>query len=277
MARNMVQFQKGMSEARFDELYGTEELCHAALAQWRWPGGFACPDCESGDHCVVRRGEHGLYQCNACRKQTSVKAGTVFAASKLPLRTWFRGMYHLTQSKQGISSIELARRLGVTQTTAWILKHKLAQVMFERNATKRLTGKVQMDDSYMGGSRPGRRGRGAAGKTPFVAAVATTNEGKPDQIVLRRVAGFRKIAIGKLASTALSADGRSHLRRARLLRRRHGRWLQACAARHRRRAEIGEKTRVQMGQHHARQHQGVDRRHLQGRARKARAEISRRI
>ena len=206
MARNMVQFQKGMSEARFDELYGSEALCHAALAQWRWPEGFVCPDCEGRDHSVVRRREHALYQCNTCRKQTSVKAGTVFAASKLPLRTWFRGMYHLTQSKQGISSIELARRLGVTQTTAWILKHKLAQVMIERNATKRLTGKVQMDDAYMGGARPGRRGRGAAGKTPFVAAVATTSEGKPDQIVLRRVTGFRKIAIGKLASTTLAAD-----------------------------------------------------------------------
>lgn len=206
MARNKVQFQKGMSEAQFDELYGSEALCHAALAQWRWPDGFECPDCNGRDHCIVRRGARALYQCNACRKQTSVKAGTIFASSKLPLRAWFRAMYLVTQSKQGISSIELGRRLGVTQTTAWTLKHKLAQVMIERNAVRRLKGKVQIDDAYIGGARPGRRGRGAAGKTPFVAAVATTGDGKPDQIILRRVVGFRKIAIGKLANTALAPD-----------------------------------------------------------------------
>ena len=74
-------------------------------------------------------------------------------------------MYHLTQSKNGVSSLELGRRLGVTQTTAWMLKHKLAQVMMERNATRRLKGDVQMDDVYIGGSRSGKRGRGAAGKT----------------------------------------------------------------------------------------------------------------
>ncbi len=111
----------------------------------------------------------------------------------------------LTQSKTGISSIELGRRLGVTQTTAWTLKHKLAQVMIERNSAKRLKGDVQMDDAYMGGSRPGKSGRGAAGKTPFVAAVSITGDGKPDQIVLRRVARFSRAAIAKFARAALDA------------------------------------------------------------------------
>ena len=113
-------------------------------------------------------------------------------------------MYLVTQSKKGISSIELGRRLGVTQTTAWTMKHKLAQVMIERNGAKRLNGNVQMDDAYIGGERSGKHGRGAAGKTPFVAAVATTEDGKPDQIILRRVIGFRKVAIGKPTSTALT-------------------------------------------------------------------------
>jgi transposase-like protein len=205
MARNKVQFQKGMSEAQFDDLYGTEPLCHAALVQWRWPQGFECPDCGGREHCIVRRGARSLYQCNACRKQTSVKAGTIFASSKLPLRVWFKAMYLTTQSKKGISSIELGRRLGVTQTAAWSLKHKLAQVTIERNAAKRLKGRVQMDDAYIGGHRPGTYGRGAAGKTPFVAAVSVTGDGKPDQIILRRVAGFSKAAIAKLAGTALDA------------------------------------------------------------------------
>ena len=203
MARNMVQFQKGLSEVGFNKLFGSEEQCHVALVGWRWPDGFVCPECGTRGHCIVKRGARRLFQCNACRKQTSIKAGTIFASSKLSLRLWFKAIYLVTQSKKGISSIELARRLGVTQTTAWVMKHKLAQVMLERNASKKLKGEVQMDDAYIGGQRPGRPGRGAAGKTPFVAAVATTDDGKPDQIILRRVKTFSNFAIGKLAGTAL--------------------------------------------------------------------------
>src|SRR5437870_7621526 len=77
--------------------------------------------------------------------------GVVTEAPKVPLCTWFRAMYHLTQSKGGISSIELGRRLGVTQTTAWKIKHKLMQAMMERDATKRLTGRIEIDDAYLGG------------------------------------------------------------------------------------------------------------------------------
>ena len=205
MARNRVQFQKGLSEADFDKNYGTEEQCHAALVAWRWPGGFECPDCGGHDHCIVTRGARRLFQCNACRKQTSVRAGTIFASSKLGLRIWFKAIYHVTKSKKGISSIELGRRLGITQTAAWMMKHKLGQVMLERNASKQLKGKVQMDDAYIGGAHPGRRGRGAKGKTPFVAAVATTDDGRPDQIILRRVKAFSKLAIRKLSCTALAS------------------------------------------------------------------------
>jgi ribosomal protein L37AE/L43A len=206
MARNMVQFQKGLSDVGFDEMYGSEDRWHGALVELRWPDGFECPECGGRGHCIVKRGARRLFQCNACRQQTSVKAGTIFAASKLPLRIWFKAIYLVTPSKKGISSIELGRRLGVTQTAAWVMKHKLAQVMFERNASKRLKGAVQMDDAYVGGAHPGRRGRGAKGKTPFVAAVATTEDGKPDQIILRCVKAFSLVSIRKLAATALSSD-----------------------------------------------------------------------
>src|SRR6202023_3358875 len=117
MARNKVQFQKGLSEAQFAVLYGTEDQCREAVMRWRWPSGFVCPVCAGQHHSFVKT--RALYQCTACRRQTSVIAGTIFAATKVPLCTWFRAMYHLTQSKGGISSIELGRRLGVTQTTAW--------------------------------------------------------------------------------------------------------------------------------------------------------------
>ncbi len=116
MARNAVQFQKGLSEPAFDRQYGTEEQCRAVVIAARWPDGFWCPACGGREHSMVKTRD--LFQCTACRRQTSPIAGTIFASTKLPLRTWFRAMYHLTQSKQGISSVELGRRLGVTQTTA---------------------------------------------------------------------------------------------------------------------------------------------------------------
>src|SRR3954451_664047 len=202
MAGNSVQFQKGLSEAGFEELYGTEEKCRAVLFAWRWPEGFVCPECGRREHCLVRT--RALFQCTACRRQTSPTAGTIFAATKVPLRTWFRAMYHVTQSKQGISSIELARRLGVTQTTAWTIKHKLAQVMLERDADKRLTGRVELDDAYLGGERSGgKRGRGAPGKTAFVAAVENKEEGKPVRLELRRVSSFCGGAISGFAKRSL--------------------------------------------------------------------------
>ena len=79
-----------------------------AVFRWRWPRGFVCPGCGRQKHCVIKT--RNLYQCTSCRRQTSLIAGTIFASTKVPLRTWFRAMYHLTQSKGGISSLALGRR-----------------------------------------------------------------------------------------------------------------------------------------------------------------------
>lgn len=201
-ARNMVQFQKGLSETAFRAQYGAEDLCRQAIAAMRWPNGFVCPACAGTKYVLIATRQ--LYQCRCCRHQTSLTAGTIFHASKLPLTVWFQAMYHLTQSKTGISSLELARRLGVTQTTAWTLKHKLLQVMLEREADKPLTGRVEMDDAYLGGEHAGgKRGRGAPGKTPFLAAVETTAEGKPIRLKLRRVKGFRRAEVEAFAKHTL--------------------------------------------------------------------------
>ena len=103
----------------------------------------------------------GLYQCNRCKKQTSPTAGTIFHATKLPLTFWFGS------SKNGISSVELGRRLGVKQPTAWAVKHKIMAVMARREGETRLAGRVEMDDAYLGGVRSGgKRGRGAAARRP---------------------------------------------------------------------------------------------------------------
>ncbi len=107
----------------------------------RWRHGFVCPACGGTEYTLVTT--RHLYQCCRCRHQTSLTAGTIFHASKLALVVWFQAMYHLTQSKTGISSLEWARRLGVTQTTAWRLKHKRLQLMLEREAETPLTGRIE--------------------------------------------------------------------------------------------------------------------------------------
>jgi hypothetical protein len=134
-------------------------------------------------------------------------AGTVFHWTKLPLTTWFLAIYHLTQSKGGMSSIELARRLGTRQPTAWLLKHKLMAAMAAGDAGQpKLTGRIEVDDAYLGGQRSGgKRGRGAAGKMPFVAAVETTAERKPRRLKLTVVKGFRKREIEALAKRDFAA------------------------------------------------------------------------
>ena len=190
---------QGLSEAAFRERFGTEEAGRTALFEMRWREGLACPACGHRGFCKLTTRE--LFQCDRCKKQVRLTAGTVFQATKLPLTIWFSAIYHLTQSKGGISSLELARRLGVRQPTAWLVKHKLMRAMAEREAKKpKLEGRVEVDDAYLGGERSGgKRGRGAAGKTPVVAAVETTAERKPRRLKLTVVKGFRKKEVEELA------------------------------------------------------------------------------
>jgi transposase-like protein len=196
---------KGLSEADFRERFGTEEACRTALFAMRWGEGLICPRCEGGSFCQLKSRQ--LFQCNRCKKQLRLTAGTVFQDTKLPLTTWFVAIYHLTQSKGGISSVELGRRLGVKQPTAWLVKHKLMRAMAAREAGKpKLEGRVEIDDAYLGGERSGgKRGRGAAGKPPFVAAVETTADRKPRRLRLSLVKGFRKKEVEKIAKRDIAA------------------------------------------------------------------------
>lgn len=204
MAQNNVQVQKGMSLPQFLEKYGTEEQCFDALFGWRWPNGFQCPECGCTESC--RLTTRKLEQCNRCHHQTSITAGTIFQATKLPLRTWFLGMYFITQDKKGVSALELMRRLGISYKAAWRMKQKLMQVMLERDQGKPLSGFVELDDAYLGGERSGgKTGRGSENKTPFIAAVQTTAQGYPEAIKLQLVDGFRSKSIAQWARSALTA------------------------------------------------------------------------
>lgn len=206
MTINQVQFQKGLSLDKFIERYAAEESCKKALFKAKWPKGYICPNCDCIKHCQLTRGN---YQCNQCRHQTSLISGTIFQGTKLPLRKWFLAMYLLTQHKKGVSALQLSRDLGVNYKTAWSVKHKLMQTMMERQQEKQLQGRVEMDDAYLGGEHSGKRGRGSENKFPFIAAVETTDDGKPVQIHLRRVRGFKKTEIAQYAKVSLATG--SHI------------------------------------------------------------------
>ena len=191
-----------------------------------------------------------------------------------------------------MSSVELARRLGTRQPTAWLIKHKLMAAMAAREAEKpKLAGRVEMDDAYLGGQRAGgKRGRGAAGKTPFVAAVETTAERKPRRLRLTVVKGFRKKEIATLARRDLAAgsnvvtDGLSCWTAVSEAGCDHFPWSPArgrtrpsgspSPLRRPRRRSLRDRSRpARLGQHRARQYQDGTRRHLPSRQRQARPAL----
>lgn len=205
MAMNRIQFQPGLSLPEFLKQFGTEAQCEAALEQSRWPQGFRCPRCGQAGHCVIRARVRKTFQCQECRKQTSLIAGTLFQATHLALTVWFLAIYLVSLAKTGLSALELMRQLGVSHPTAWLLHHKLMQTMAERDAQYRLGGRVQVDDAYLGGELPGgKAGRGSENKVPFVAAVSLNAQGHPAYAKMVPVPGFTRKAIAEWAGDSLS-------------------------------------------------------------------------
>ena len=205
MSMNRIQFQPGLSMSDFLNGYGTEAQCAAALEKARWPSGFHCPRCGASAYSRVRGRTHPLFQCRACRHQTSLIAGTVMQGTKLPLKTWFLAIYLVSQAKTGLSALALKRVLGVSYPSAWLIGHKLMQAMVEREACYRLDGPVLVDDAYLGGERSGgKAGRGSENKVAFVAAVSLNAQGHPLRAKLTPVPGFSLAAIGQWARTNLT-------------------------------------------------------------------------
>lgn len=194
---NPVQFQAGLSMVDFLAQYGTEAKCRKALYRARWPKGFRCPACDRRGRTRFRREGQIYYQCRRCRHQTTVLSGTLFEATKLPLRTWFLGLYLLVSTKTNMAALELQRHLGVSYRTAWRLKHKVMQAMAEREQSRQLTGFVQIDDAYLGGERNGGKvGRGSENKQAFLIAVETDqNLECPRHAVIEPVPTFNDAAI----------------------------------------------------------------------------------
>jgi len=168
----------------FEQRFATEEACREYVAQLRWPEGFCCPRCGHGEVWIMKR---GLYWCRQCDYQVSVRAGTIFQDSRKSLWLWFRAIWYVVNQKHGVSALGLQRVLGLgSYRTAWTWLHKLRCAMV-RPGRDRLLGTVEVDETYIGGKKPGKRGRGAAGKTLVVVAVEDKGD-KIGRIRLRRVA-----------------------------------------------------------------------------------------
>jgi len=145
-----------------------------------------------------------IYQCRQCHKQTSLISGTIFSATKLPLTTWFLAIFFITQAKEGIAALNLRRYLGISDRAALRMKHKLQLVMKNADDKRKLSGLIVVDDVYHGGRRQGgKRGRGAPGKYPVIAAVSRNVHGYPVYLRLSRVKAFSSEATKEWAEQHL--------------------------------------------------------------------------
>jgi len=163
-----------MTLAELESRFATDAACREYLASLRWQDGFVCPKCGKRQVWIM---SNGHFLCSSCRRQQSVIQGTIFQDSHLPLITWFRAMWYICVQKNGASALGLQRALGLgSYRTAWMCLHKLRKAMI-RPGRERLSGEVEVDETYVGGYHEGKRGRGAAGKTIVVVAAERDGRG----------------------------------------------------------------------------------------------------
>ena len=163
-----------VSLLEWQKRFGTESACEKVLVKIRWPDGFICPRCKSKFASFITTRKK--YQCSQCRYQISITAGTLFHSTNLPLVKWFWAIYLISTDKGGISALRLAKHIGVSWPTARQMLKRIRTAMADRDGPYRLQNLIEFDDAYVGGKRAGKRGRGAAGKSPILVAVETREE-----------------------------------------------------------------------------------------------------
>lgn len=153
------------SLGQFQAWFRTDADCLDYLEWLRWPQGFVCPDC---DHSGWRLGD-GRFMCSACGARTSVKAGTIFDRTRTPLTVWFTACWLFATAKDGVSALGLKRVLEIgSYQTAWAMLHRFRSVLV-RPGRERLSGTVEVDETYIGGAEPGLSGGRAKGKKVLTA------------------------------------------------------------------------------------------------------------
>ncbi len=172
----------------FRDWFGDDAACLEYLGQLRWPDGFTCPRCGGGDSW---RTASRLWMCAECGVKTSATAGTIFHRSHSPISTWFAAVWFVTSQKNGVSAQGLQRVLGFgSDETAWAWLHKLRRAMV-RPERERLSGIVEVDESFIGGQTPGRKG-GSTLKVPVMIAVERTG---------KRALGRVRLAVAEAPNT----------------------------------------------------------------------------
>src|SRR3954469_10592191 len=146
--------QQQMDLVKLFEEFGSEDKCHDFLEELRWPDGVKCPRCDSDK--ISRIAKRRQFDCDRCRYQFSVRVGTLFHDSKLPLWKWFLAVYLICEAKKGISAAQLGRTLKVAPKTAWYLCHRIRAAMKDEGADL-LDGIVEIDETYIGGKLRSRR------------------------------------------------------------------------------------------------------------------------
>lgn len=153
--------------------YGDEDKCRAYLEALRWPDGPVCPRCESTK--IRRMDARKQLACSSCRYHFSVRAGTIFQDSKLPLTTWFLAIYIVGESKKGVSAAQLSRMLHVTTKTGWFLCHRIRAAMKD-TLPELLDGTVEVDETWVGGVKRGK-GRGYTGNKAMILGAVERDGG----------------------------------------------------------------------------------------------------
>lgn len=150
--------KQAMNLMKLMEEFDTSEECRTYLEKLRWPKGVKCPRCQSEKISRIR--ERNQFDCDSCRHQFSVTAGSIFHDSHLPLPKWFAAVYLMCEVKKGVSANQLKRTLGVSYKTAWYLCHRIRKAVEEAKVKPQLKGVVEVDETYVGGRYDRRRKRG---------------------------------------------------------------------------------------------------------------------
>ena len=153
----------------FDRDFPTDDTCLEWLFKNRWPDGMVCAKCQKvTPH--YRITERPCYSCDRCGNHVYPMAGTIFAGTRFShLRLWFKAVAYMAVTRCGISSRQLSRDIGVGVKTGWRMFHQIRKVLSDDDAI--LHGDIEVDETYIGGKRPGKRGRGAEGKTIVMGMV----------------------------------------------------------------------------------------------------------